>query len=62
MSPLRTPLPALLLLLAAPGLAQRLGVGDPVPDDLALEGFSSAAADFEEYSGRAVLIEFFAHW
>jgi len=62
MRPSRSPLLPLLLALAAPGLSQRLGVGDPLPNDLSLEGFSSAAVDFEEYSGRAVLIEFFAHW
>ena len=58
----RSPLVPLLLALAAPGLAQRLGVGDPVPDVLPLEGFSTGAVDFEEYVGRAVLIEFFAYW
>ena len=52
----------LLLALAAPGLAQRLGVGQSVPDALPLEDFSSGAADYEEYAGRAVLIEFFAYW
>jgi len=58
----RSHLLPLLLALAAPGLAQRLGVGQPVPDVLPLEGFSTGAAGYEEYVGRAVLIEFFAYW
>ncbi len=57
----------LLLALAAPGLAHETGfkpdVGDPAPVNLPLEGFTAAGAThFEEYTGRAVLFEFFAYW
>lgn len=62
MLPPRSHLLPLLLALAAPALSQRLGVGDPAPETLPLEDFSTGAADYEEYAGRAVLIEFFAHW
>ena len=55
-------LPILALALAAPGWSQT-EVGDSVPVDLPLVGFTvDEAACFEEYTGRAVLIEFFAYW
>ena len=53
-------LPVIALALAAPGLAQK--VGDPVPVDLPIVDFSVGATHFEEFTGRAVLIEFFAYW
>ena len=37
-------------------------VGSPLPA-VALEGFTQTkAASLEDYSGRALLIEFFAYW
>jgi len=57
-----SPAVPLFLALAAPGFAQKLAVGDSVPVDLPLQDFSAGAGNFEEYTGRAVLIEFFAYW
>jgi hypothetical protein len=52
---------ATLVLVLAPAVAQ--DVGDPVPVDLPLSDFAvDNAVHFEEYTGRAVLIEFFAYW
>lgn len=59
-----TPLlaPALALAAAAPLYAPANGVGDPLPE-ASLEGFSQTrATSLEDYSGRALLIEFFAYW
>lgn len=46
--------------LIAPAAAQ--GVGTPLPE-IELEGFSQTGAkSFDDFFGRAVLIEFFAYW
>jgi len=57
----KTWIPALVLgLLATPALAQ--GVGSKVPA-VELEDFTQTPAkSFEDFQGRAVLIEFFAFW
>jgi len=53
-------LPALLAVLALPATAQ--GVGSTIPE-IELEGFSQTEAEsFDDFFGRAVLIEFFAYW
>jgi len=45
---------------AAPASAQ--GVGSSLPS-VQLEGFAQTGAkSFDDYQGRAVLIEFFAYW
>lgn len=47
---------------AVPVVAQAQGVGSKLPE-VELEGFSQTPAkSFEDYTGRAVLIEFFAYW
>lgn len=46
--------------LSAPADAQ--GVGTPIPE-IELEGYSQTGAkSFDDFFGRAVLIEFFAYW
>lgn len=54
-----------LLLAGASPLAARgggQGVGDPLPA-VRLEGFSQTTAkSFDDFSGRAVMFEFFAYW
>jgi hypothetical protein len=51
---------ALLCAFAAPAVAQGVGSKMPVVE---LEGYSQTPAKgFEEFTGRAVLIEFFAFW
>jgi hypothetical protein len=46
--------------LIAPAAAQ--DVGTPIPK-IELEGYSQTGAkSFEDFYGRAVLIEFFAYW
>jgi hypothetical protein len=53
-------LPLLLLGLALPAAAQ--GVGSQVTQ-IELEGYSQTKAkSFDDFFGRAVLIEFFAYW
>ena len=53
-------LPLLLAGLALPVTAQ--GIGSQV-SDIELEGYSQTGAkSFEDFFGRAVLIEFFAYW
>jgi hypothetical protein len=50
----------LLLSLALPASAQ--GVGSQIPK-IELEGYGQTGAkSFEDFFGRAVLIEFFAYW
>lgn len=59
-----TPLlaPALALAAAAPLAMPSSGIGDPLPE-AELEGFTKTrATSLEDYSGRALLIEFFAYW
>jgi hypothetical protein len=55
-------LPALALVaLVLPTTAQ--GVGSTMPATVELEGYSQTkATGYEEFLGRAVLIEFFAYW
>jgi hypothetical protein len=58
----RVAMPALLALsaLALPVRAQDVG---SVPPAFELEDFGlTEAASLDDYVGRAVLIEFFAHW
>ena len=53
-------LPALLAALALPAMAQ--DVGSTIPE-LELEGYAQTEAEsFDDFFGRAVLIEFFAYW
>lgn len=56
---------ALLLASTSPLAASRAGgqgVGEPLPT-VRLEGFSQTTAkSFDDYSGRAVMFEFFAYW
>ncbi|MEW6072840.1 MAG: hypothetical protein AB1726_09650 [Planctomycetota bacterium] len=53
-------LPILLAPLARPGAAQ--DVGSTIPE-IQLEGYhQTKATSFEDFFGRAVLIEFFAYW
>lgn len=54
--------PALALaLVATTGSAARADVGDKL--DIELEGFTATAAtSIEDFSGRAILIEYFAYW
>lgn len=53
-------LPLLLAGLALPASAQ--GVGSRIPE-VQLEGYSQTGAkSFDDFFGRAVLIEFFAYW
>lgn len=61
MIPIRPVLIALAVsALALPSLADN--VGKPLPH-AELEGFTqSPAKSFEDYLGRAVLIEYFAYW
>lgn len=45
-----------------PALSEAQGVGSKVPQ-VELEDFSQTPAkSFEDFTGRAVLIEFFAYW
>lgn len=53
--------PITLALVVSTTFAQQ-GVGNPLPP-IALEGFSQTPAKgFEDFSGRAVMFEFFAYW
>lgn len=55
---LRAALAALVLL----GLAHAQGVGSAMPK-VKLENLAQTAAkSYDDYAGRAVLIEFFAYW
>ena len=57
-------LPALLGLVALtpPAPAPSAGVGSPLPE-VELEGFTlTEASSIDDFAGRAILIEFFAHW
>jgi hypothetical protein len=63
---LRKALPALLLglvcALSSPRLDAQSFLNAPLPK-VELEGYTATkAARFEDYQGRAVLIEFFAYW
>jgi len=53
---------AALLALTLPGVAQ--GPGSQLPEDLVdLDDFAQTEAkSFEDFTGRAVLLEFFAYW
>jgi len=54
-------LPLALVLLGASAGAQ--SVGKPIPDEIELEDFAQTEAEaYEDFFGRAVLIEFFAYW
>lgn len=51
-----------LALLALPAIRAAQGIGSRVPT-VELEGYANTKADsFEDFAGRAVLIEFFAYW
>lgn len=56
----KTILPALAAALAAVAPAQQVGSSlEPIE----LEGFAQTpAGSYDDFSGRAVLIEFFAYW
>jgi hypothetical protein len=61
MSLRRTLLPFAALLLGSAVLAQ--DVGTPGPTDVELEDFAQTEAEsYDDFFGRAVLIEFFAYW
>lgn len=52
----------MLALLALPLLASGQGVGSKLPA-LELEGYAQTPAkSFDDFTGRAVLFEFFAYW
>ena len=52
--------PVLALTLVLPASAQKVGTRVP---GLPLVGFvGTPAASFDDYVGRAVLLEYFAHW
>ncbi len=52
---------ALAAALVPPADAQK--VGSRIPASLPLFDFAGTeAATFEEYAGRAILLEYFAHW
>lgn len=54
-------LPMLVGALAVPADAQ-LGVGDRLPT-IVLEDFGNTPAKaFDDFAGRAILLEFFAYW
>ena len=55
------PLAAALPLLAAPSLALG-GVGDPLPTPEFEDFQQTEAKSFDDFVGRAVLIEFFEYW
>lgn len=52
------------LALGALGVtASAQGVGSQIPDSIELEGLSQTGAQsFDDFMGRAVLLEFFAYW
>ena len=51
-----------LALLVASGLSSAQNVGSQLPS-VELEDFSKTkATSFDDFLGRAVLLEFFAHW
>ncbi len=51
------------LALVAPAALDDPAVGSPLPEKIELEDFTNlAAGSFDQFAGRAVLIEFFAHW
>ena len=53
---------AAILCAAVPVLSQAQGVGSKLPV-VELEGYANTAAkSFDDFLGRAVLIEFFAYW
>lgn len=53
---------AALTALVPPTTAPVADVGSPLPE-VALEGFSQTKAEsYDDFHGRAVLIEFFAFW
>ena len=53
---------AALTALVPATTAPAAGVGSPLPE-VELEGFSQTKAEtFDDFVGRAVLIEFFAYW
>ncbi len=54
-------IPLALLLLGATASSQ--SEGKPVPDTIELEDFAQTEArSYDDFFGRAVLIEFFAYW
>lgn len=56
-------LPSLTLSLALASLGAAQDVGSPAPEEIDLEDFAQTGAEsWEDLEGRAVLIEFFAHW
>ena len=61
---LRNPIAgALLAFTGLTGVASAQGVGTQIPTRLQLEDFAQTGArSFEDFLGRAVLLEFFAHW
>ena len=53
---------AAILITFAPALASAQGIGSKLPE-IELEGFANTPAkSFDDFMGRAVLIEFFAFW
>jgi len=54
-------IPLALVLFGATASAQ--SVGKPIPDEIELEDLAQTEArSYEDFFGRAVLIEFFAYW
>jgi len=51
-----------LAILAGAALVEAQGIGSRLPQ-VELEGYAQTKADsFEDFQGRAVLLEFFAYW
>jgi len=61
---LQNPIAGVLLALSGlAGAAGAQGVGTQIPLQLQLEDFAQTEARaFDDFLGRAVLLEFFAHW
>ncbi len=61
---MQLPIAATLLAASlATGAAPEQTIGRPIVEDVELEDFANVGAEsFEQFTGRAVLVEFFAHW
>ena len=54
---------AVVALTGLPALCAAQGIGSRMPEVVELEGYAQTGAkSFADFTGRAVLIEFFAYW
>jgi len=54
---------ALILFGVLSSVSAAQGVGTSIPDEIVLEDLSGTrATSFDQFQGRAILIEFFAYW